>query len=502
MKNKFFNLWEIANNFLPSARKDFMLMKYEVVMGLEVHVELSTESKLFCGCSAKFGAEQNQSVCPACAGMPGMPAVTNKKAVELGIAAAIVTNSEITRTMTFDKKNYFYPDLPTGYQITQWLAPICRNGRIEIETGAGKKAITLKQIHIEEDAGKLVHDGWSGTSLVDFNRTSVPLCEIVSNPDFRTAEEVIAYLEKLRSLLTFAGVSDCKMQEGSMRCDVNISVREFGEDKLGTRTEIKNMNSLKAIAAAIEYESQRHIDALETGCEVLVQETRRWDDAKGITFAMREKENATDYRYFPNPELMPVYISDEWIEAVRGSLPETASDKFERMTTQLGLSEYDSRLITGSKNLSDIFDRVTARFNKPKEVVNWIIGDLLSIGSGDNKGGDDITIDCGKFAGLMELVDNKTINRNVGKKLLIKVLEDGVDPAEYVEKNQLSMVSDTGVIERVVREALAENEKSVAEFKVGNQKVVGFFVGQVMRKLGGKADPKIVNKLLMEQLNR
>ncbi|MCL2513376.1 MAG: Asp-tRNA(Asn)/Glu-tRNA(Gln) amidotransferase subunit GatB, partial [Oscillospiraceae bacterium] len=299
-------------------------MIYETVMGLEVHVELATESKLFCGCSAKFGAGANENVCPACAGMPGMPAVTNKRAVELGIAAAIVTNSEITRTMTFDKKSYFYPDLPCGYQITQWFAPICRNGWIEIETDAGKKKITLKQIHVEEDAGKLVHDARTGTSLVDFNRTSVPLVEIVSNPDFRSAEEVVAYLEKLRSLLSFAGVSDCKMQEGSMRCDVNISVREAGSDKLGTRTEIKNMNSLKAIAAAIAFESQRHIDALETGSEALVQETRRWDDNLGESFAMREKENATDYRYFPNPELMPVYISNEWIESVRETLPEPA----------------------------------------------------------------------------------------------------------------------------------------------------------------------------------
>ena len=399
------------------------MKQYEVVMGLEVHAELATESKLFCACSAKFGAEANENVCPACAGMPGMPAVTNKKAVELGIAAAIVTNSEIAKTMTFDKKNYFYPDLPAGYQVTQYFAPICRNGWVEIETEAEKKKITLKQIHIEEDAGKLVHDSRTGATLVDFNRTSVPLVEIVSNPDFRSSEEVIAYLEKLRSLLGFANVSDCKMQEGSMRCDVNISVREAGSDKLGTRTEIKNMNSLKAIARAIAYESQRHIDALETGSEVLVQETRGWNDNKGETFSMREKENATDYRYFPNPELMPVSISDEWINAVRADLPEPASEKFDRLTGKLGLSEYDSRIITGSKNLSDIFDETAKHFNKPKEVANWIIVELLSIATGDNKGEDDIAIDCKKFAKLMELVDNKTINRNVGKKLLVNVLE-------------------------------------------------------------------------------
>ncbi|MCL2084493.1 MAG: Asp-tRNA(Asn)/Glu-tRNA(Gln) amidotransferase subunit GatB [Oscillospiraceae bacterium] len=472
-------------------------MKYEVVMGLEIHVELATETKLFCACSAKFGAEANQNVCPACAGMPGMPAVLNKRAVELGIAAAIVTNSEITRPMTFDKKNYFYPDLPAGYQITQFFAPICRNGWVDI----GDKRITLKQIHIEEDAGKLVHDGRTGTTLVDFNRASVPLVEIVSNPDFRSADEVIAYLEKLRSLLSFAGVSDCKMQEGSMRCDVNISVREAGSDKLGTRTEIKNMNSLKAITAAIDYEARRHIDALEDGGGGLVQETRRWDDKLGETFAMREKENAVDYRYFPNPELMPVVISDEWIEAVRAGLPETAHDKFERMTERLGMPEYDAKIITGSKNLSDIFDRACAHFNKPKEVANWIIVELLSIAKGDNKGEDDIVIDCEKFAKLMELVDSQAINRNVGKKLLVKVLE-GIDPAAYVEDNKLGMISDAGVIEKAVREVLAENMKSVAEYKSGNQKVTGFLIGRIMRKLDGKADPKAVGALLAEHLSR
>ncbi|HCC35469.1 MAG TPA: Asp-tRNA(Asn)/Glu-tRNA(Gln) amidotransferase GatCAB subunit B [Ruminococcaceae bacterium] len=478
-----------------------MMKQYEVVMGLEVHVELATQSKLFCSCSAKFGADANENVCPACAGMPGMPAVTNKRAVELGIAAAIVTNSEITRVMSFDKKSYFYPDLPTGYQITQLYAPICKNGWVEIETGKGKKKITLKQIHIEEDAGKLVHDSRTGTTLVDFNRTSVPLVEIVSNPDFRSAEEVVAYLEKLRSLLSFAGVSDCKMQEGSMRCDVNISVREYGSDTLGTRTEIKNMNSLKAIAAAIEFESGRHIDALETGSETLVQETRRWDDNIGETFAMREKENATDYRYFPNPELMPVVIDGDWIERVRISLPEPADLKFERMTVQLGLSEYDSKIITGSKNLSDIFDKTRAHFDNPKEIVNWIIVELLSIAKGDNKGEDDISIDCEKFAKLIELVDGRTINRNVGKKLLVKVFEEGIDPAEYVKEKGLGLISDTGIIEDAIKAALAENAKSVDEYKNGNAKVIGFFVGRIMKKLGGKADPKLVNELLMKALS-
>ena len=477
-------------------------MKYEVVMGLEVHVELATESKLFCACSAKFGAEPNENVCPACAGMPGMPAVTNKRAIELGIAAGLVTNSEIARVTAFDKKNYFYPDLPTGYQITQLFAPICRNGSVEIETAAGKKTITLKQIHIEQDAGKLVHDVCAGASLADFNRAGVPLIEIVSNPDFRAAEEVVAYLEKLRSLLSFAGISDCKMQEGSMRCDVNLSVRETGAKEYGVRTEIKNMNSLKAIAAAIEFEAQRHIGALETGCEELVQETRRWDDALGETFSMRGKEDAADYRYFPDPEIPPVPVGEDWIEAVRQSLPEPAETKYERMTGTLGLPETDARIITGSKNLSELFDKTLECYNNPREVVNWIIVELLAIAKGDNKGEDDVRIDCEKFAKLIELVDSKTVNRNTGKKILLKVFEGGVDPAAYVEENKLGMVSDAGAIDDAVREALAENDKSVAEYRDGNQKVIGFLMGQVMRKMGGKADPKAVSERLVYWLGR
>ncbi|MDR1692511.1 MAG: Asp-tRNA(Asn)/Glu-tRNA(Gln) amidotransferase subunit GatB [Oscillospiraceae bacterium] len=474
------------------------MRRYEVVMGLEVHAELATETKLFCSCPAKFGGGPNEHVCPACSGAPGMPAVANRRAVELGIAAAIVTNSEITPVMTFDKKNYFYPDLPTGYQITQITAPICRNGRVEIETGAGAKTITLKQIHIEEDAGKLIHDARS--TLVDFNRTSVPLVEIVSNADFRTAAEVVAYLEKLRSLLSFAGVSDCKMQEGSMRCDVNLSVREVGSHALGVRAEIKNMNSLKAIAAAIEYEAQRHIDALETGSETLIQETRRWDDDLGETFPMREKENANDYRYFPNPEIMPIRIGEDWIERVRNSLPEPAHEKYARMVGPLGLPEADSRIITGSKNLSDIFDTTTAAFNNPKEVVHWIVVELLAVAKGDNKGEDDIAIDSGKFAKLLELVEEKVINRNVGKKLLKLVLTEGIDPEDYVRKNNLGLVNDTGAIDEAIRTVLSQQKKSVEEYRGGNEKVIGFLMGQVMRSLGGKADPKVVGERLSSAL--
>ena len=469
-------------------------MKYEVVIGLEVHVELSTQSKLFCACSAHFGAEQNENVCPACAGMPGMPAVANKKAIELGVAASLVTNSEITPVISFDKKNYFYPDLSTGYQITQWFAPICRNGYVDINTNGTDKRINLKQIHIEEDAGKLVHD--RGMSLVDYNRASVPLVEIVSMPDFSNSDEVVAYLEKLRTLLTFAGISDCKMQEGSMRCDVNLSVRETGETKLGTRTEMKNMNSLRAIVRAIEFETQRHIDALETGCEVLIQETRRWDDDLGESFSMRSKETAADYCYFPNPEIMPIVISDELIAMVRASLPERADVKYKRLTEELGVSEYFSGIITGSKKLSEIFDKLMEHSLPAKDVSAWIITELLSMTTEENKSYEDIVIDCDKFAALISMVDKKVINRAVAKKILTLIYTDNTDPVKYVEENNLGMVSDTSFIEEIIINILNENPDSVRQFKEGKDKVLGFLMGKVMAKTAGKADPNVVKEML------
>ncbi|MCL2433216.1 MAG: Asp-tRNA(Asn)/Glu-tRNA(Gln) amidotransferase subunit GatB [Clostridia bacterium] len=474
-------------------------MTWETVIGLEVHIELATQSKLFCSCSTKFGAAPNEHVCPDCCGMPGTLPIANKKAIELGIAASLVTNSRISPVITFDKKNYFYPDLPHGFQITQLFSPICRDGYVDIVTPNGnEKRINLMQIHIEEDAGKLVHE--RDRTLVDYNRAGVPLCEIVSMPDFRGGGEVIAYLEKLKALLTFAGVSDCRMQEGSMRCDVNLSVREAGSNVLGTRTEMKNMNSLSAIERAIEYESQRHIEALETGSETLVQETRRWDDAGGMSFSMRNKENATDYRYFPNPDIMPIVISEEWIEKVRASLPETAHDKFTRLTTQLGIAEAEAKIVTGSKNLSDIFDVLTGRGVTPKDAVSWIVTELLAMETGENKSYDDISIDSCKFADIILMVNNKTINRTVAKKVLLLLYTDDIDPAEYVAQNNLGLVSDTGVLEQAVAEILAKNPKPVEEYRAGNEKVLGFLIGQVMKKTGGKADAGVVRGIVKEKL--
>ena len=476
------------------------MKNYEVVMGLEVHVELATESKLFCSCSAKFGADANENTCPACAGQPGMLPVVNKKAVELGIKAATVTNSEITKTITFDKKNYFYPDLSTGYQITQWFAPICRNGWVEVTTEAGKSIIGLKQIHIEEDAGKLVHDQRTDSSLVDYNRASVPLVEIVSMPDFRTADEIIAYLEKLRLLLTYAGISDCKMEEGSMRCDVNISVREKGVKTLGTRTEIKNMNSLKAITRAIAYESQRHIEALDTGCEQLIQQTRGWNDAKGETFPMRSKEDATDYRYFPNPDIMPVNISDEWIAAVRSEMPESPEKRLERYIGEYGLPVKDSNLIINFKNLSDIFDSTISIYNKPKEISTWILTELLNLTRLDGKSEEEIVINTAMFAKLIKLVDEKAVNRTIGKKILEELLKGDIDVEKYIAENGLVMVSDDTVLEAAVQSILDENPNSVDEYKAGNEKVMTFFTGRVMRKMSGKADPAKINEILLKLL--
>ena len=476
-------------------------MPYEVVMGLEVHVELATNSKLFCSCPAKYGAGPNENVCPACSGMPGMLPVLNKNAVELGIKAALVTNSEITKKITFDKKNYFYPDLSTGYQITQWFSPICRNGWVEIETKSGVKKIRLKQIHIEEDAGKLVHMPYSSSSMVDYNRASVPLTEIVSMPDFRSSEEVIAYLHKIQSLFVYAGISDCKMHEGSMRADINISVRKAGDEKLGTRIEMKNMNSFKAIINAIEYEKERQIDALETGSEVLVQQTRGWDEEKNMSFAMRSKEDAMDYRYFPNPEIMPVIITDEWVGRVKESLPELAHQKFARFIKQYNLSEYDAKILTDNKRLSEMFEETAKACGNPKEAANWLTVDLLNLVKTHDAEIDDVKFDCKKLAKLIDNVLGNVINRTSAKEIFAKIYSDNIDPEQYIKENNLGMISDNDLLYKACEEAIAEDPDGVKKYKSGNAKVFAAFVGNVMRKMKGKANTAIVNDMLKKMLD-
>ena len=475
------------------------MKKYEIVMGLEVHIELSCSSKLFCSCPVDFDAAPNENICGACSGIPGFPPVLNKRALELGIIAGLITNSEIAKVMTFDKKSYFYPDLPAGYQITQFFSPVAKNGYIDITVEGSVNRITLKQIHIEEDAGKLIHEG--RFSYIDLNRAGVPLIEIVSNPDFHTAEQVIAYLEKLRSLMSFADVSDCKLQEGSMRCDVNISIKEQGQKELGTRTEIKNMSSFKSIISAIDYESKRHIEALENNTEKLIQETRGWDDNTGTTYSMREKESENDYRYFPNTEIMPVYIDDELIDTLRANLPETAESRYIRMTSEMNLPETESKLITSSKTLSEIFDNTMSIVNDPKEVLNWIIVELLSIPRGENKSVDDIVIDTKRFADLILMVKDNMINRAVGKKLLVLLIEEDIVPKDYVKENGLGMINDSDTIGRIVEDIVTANESVVNDYLGGNLKVMGFLVGQVMKNLGGKADPRIINQLLTQYIS-
>ena len=477
-------------------------MKYETVIGLEVHVEMATESKIFCSCSAKFGGEQNDHVCPACCGMPGMLPIVNKKVVDLGMTAGMMLNCDINRTTTFDKKSYYYPDLPNAYQTTQWFAPVAVNGRVDIETSAGKKSVRIKQIHMEEDAGKLVHDDWTDTTLVDFNRTSVPLIEIVSQPDLSSAEEVIAYLERLRSLLRFAKVSDCRMEQGSMRCDVNLSVRPEGSDKLGVRTEMKNMNSLTAITRAIEYEVARHIDALENGTEELVQETRRWDDVKGKSYAMRNKETAGDYRYFPDPNVMPVVIDDEWYDSIKASLPEFPEIKRARYIDELGLGEYDADLLVESRAFCDCFEAAYAVCGNAKESANYLISDVMNLLNKKQMTVDMLTLDGKSLGELINLVTEGKVSRPNAKKILAVMFDEGVSPAEYAEKEGFIVSNDTGKIEAVIAAAIASDPKAVADFKGGKEKALMALFGKCMKELKGNCDPQTLREMLIEAVNK
>ena len=475
-------------------------MKYETVIGLEVHVELATESKIFCSCSAKFGAEQNDHVCPACCGMPGMLPIVNKRVVDLGITAGMMLNCHINRTTTFDKKSYYYPDLPCSYQTTQWFAPVAVNGTVEIETSKGKKNIRIKQIHMEEDAGKLVHDDWTDTSLVDFNRTSVPLIEIVSQPDLSSAEEVLAYLERLRDLLRFAKVSDCRMEQGSMRCDVNLSVRPEGSDKLGVRTEMKNMNSLSAIARAIEYETSRHIDAIENGTEELVQETRRWDDVKGKSYAMRNKETAGDYRYFPDPNIMPVVIDDEWYGRIEASLPEFPEVKKARYTDELGLSEYDAEQIASSRAFCDVFDDAYAVCGSAKEVANWLITDCMTILNKKQLTTDMLSINGKALGELIKLVMDDKVNRGNAKRILTAMFDEDISPEEYAKTNGFIVSNDTGAIEDAVAKVIASDPKSVNDYKNGNEKALTSLIGRCMKELRGNCNPQVLREVLLKAI--
>lgn len=476
-----------------------MSREYETVIGLEVHVELATKTKIFCGCKTDFGGAPNTHTCPICTGMPGALPILNKKVVEYAMAVGIATNCEITKYSKFDRKNYFYPDNPQNYQISQLYLPICRNGKVEIEVGGVKKEIGIHEIHMEEDAGKLVHDEWEDVSIVDYNRSGVPLIEIVSEPDMRSADEVIAYLEKLRQTIQYLGASDCKLNEGSMRADVNISVRKIGQKEFGTRTEMKNLNSFKAISHAIEGETERQIELLEMNREV-VQETRRWDDNKESSKSMRSKEDAKDYRYFPDPDLPPICIPDEWIQKVKDNQPELREEKLERYKKDYDISEYDASLITESKHLADLFEETTAICNKPKRVANFILGELLRLLKEKEMDDSDISFSPENFAKLIELVDSGVVNSTVSKQVFGEIFENNVDPEVYIKENNLMVVNDDGELEKVIEEVISANPKSVEDYKAGKKKAIGFLVGQTMKAMQGKANPGKVNQILTEKL--
>ena len=473
--------------------------QYETVIGLEVHVELATKTKIFCGCSTAFGGEANTHTCPVCTGMPGSLPVLNRQVLEHAVAVGLATGCNITRYCKFDRKNYFYPDNPQNYQISQLYLPICRDGRVDIETEAGKKFVGIHEIHMEEDAGKLIHDEWNDCSLVDFNRSGVPLIEIVSEPDMRSADEVIAYLEKLRMIIQYLGASDCKLQEGSMRADVNLSVREAGAKEYGTRTEMKNLNSFKAIKRAIEGERERQIDLLESG-EKVVQETRRWDDVKGESYAMRSKEDAQDYRYFPDPDLVPVVIDEGFLERIREKQPEFREEKMVRYKKEFDIPDYDIEIITASKHMADIFEATVALGSQPKKVSNWLMVETLRLLKENNMDPEDICFSPENLAKLIALTDAKAVNSSVAKEVFEVMFKEDIDPESYVEEKGLKTVNDEGALKKTVEEVIAANPQSVEDYRKGKEKAIGFLVGQTMKAMKGKADPGMVNRLLKELL--
>ena len=476
------------------------MKQYETVIGLEVHVELATKTKIFCSCSTEFGGAPNTHTCPVCTGMPGSLPVLNKQVVEYAMAVGLATNCSITQNCKFDRKNYFYPDNPQNYQISQLYKPICTNGYVEIKGDDGeKKQVRIHEIHMEEDAGKLVHDDWNDCSLVDLNRSGVPLIEIVSEPDMRSSDEVIAYLEKLRLIIQYLGASDCKLNEGSMRADVNLSVREYGAKEFGTRTEMKNLNSFKAIARAIENERERQIDLLESGQEV-VQETRRWDDTKEYSYAMRSKEDAQDYRYFPDPDLVPINISDEWLERLKSEQPEFRDEKKERYIEEYGLPEYDANLLTLYKPLTVLLEAAVANGSKPKEAGNWLMVETMRLVKEKGIEPDEVKFSAENFSKFLKLIDDNVINKTVAKEVFEAMFNDDIDPEKYVDEHELKMDNNTDDLKKIIEEVIANNPKAVADYQGGNQKAIGALVGQTMKATQGKANPQMINQMLRELL--
>ncbi len=473
---------------------------YEVIIGLEVHAELSTNTKIYCNCTTEFGGDPNTHCCPICTGMPGVLPVLNEKVVEYAVRMGLATNCEIARFSKQDRKNYFYPDLPKAFQTSQYDLPLCEHGHVNINVNGEEKRIGITRIHIEEDAGKLIHDAYTGDTLVDMNRCAVPLIEIVSEPDIRSADEAIAYMQALKSTLEYLEICDCKMQEGSLRCDVNLSVRKKGETKFGTRTETKNLNSFKSIMRSIEFEIDRQIKEIENGGQIY-QETRRWDDDKGIGYAMRSKEDAHDYRYFPEPDLAPIILSDEYINKIKAEIPEMQYARKQRYMDEYGLTEYDAEQITSSKYMADFFEKAETKCKNAKIVANWLMGDISrKINDSDMQDIRDVKFTADDLGELITLIDKGTISSAIAKKVFEDMFETGKKPENIVKEKGLVQITDEGAIKEIVLQVIAENPQSVADYKAGKDKAVGFIVGQVMKASKGKANPGIVNKLIIEEL--
>lgn len=478
-------------------------MKYEAVIGLEVHTELQTKTKIFCSCRTSFGADPNTNVCPVCLGLPGVLPVLNKKVLEYAVRAGLALNCEISRFSKFDRKNYYYPDLPKNFQTSQFDLPICEHGYLDVEVEGEKRRIRITRAHMEEDAGKLVHHGTSITdsdySLVDYNRTGTPLLEIVSEPDMRSAKEAVAYMEKMRAILQYVGISDCRMEEGSLRCDANVSVRPVGQKELSTKTEIKNINSFKGVERAIEYEAMRQAELLEDGGKV-VQETRTWDEKEGVTKSMRTKEEANDYRYFPEPDLVPFTVSDEYIENIRKSLPELPDARKERYMKEFGLSSEDAVFMTNDKATADYFEAAVDAGADPKACVNWLMGEFASQLSTDGIEIAKAPVSAENLAALLKLISKGTISGKIAKKVFATMWKEGGNPEEIVKAQGLVQISDTAELSKLVDEVVGKNPKAVEDFKAGKKKAVGALVGQIMKATKGKANPRVINELLNKKL--
>jgi aspartyl-tRNA(Asn)/glutamyl-tRNA(Gln) amidotransferase subunit B len=476
-------------------------MSYEPVIGLEVHAQLLTKSKIFCGCSTQFGAEPNSHTCPVCMGMPGVLPVLNKKVVEYTMKMALATHCRINKACNFARKNYFYPDLPKGYQISQYAQPLSEHGYVDIEQDGGKKTIGITRIHMEEDAGKLMHDEHTPSSYVDLNRTGVPLIEIVSEPDMRNAEEAAAYLKRLHEILVYLEICDGNMEEGSFRCDANVSLRQRGETAFGTRAELKNMNSFRNVQRALEYEIKRQQYVLENGQEV-IQETRLWDDSQGVTLSMRSKEEAHDYRYFPDPDLVPIVIDEAWIEEVNKSLPELPLEKRERFIREYQLSPYDAGVLTSSRALADYFEEVARLSGKPKVAGNWVMGDVLRFLNEEKRDIKECPILPQSLAEMIVLIENSTISGKMAKDIIVEMYRTSKPPKTIIEEKGMVQITDEDALAKTIAEILAANPAQLEQYRGGKEKLFGYFVGQVMKATQGKANPQLINELLKKMLAR